>query len=90
MKAMESKTFSYFLPFFSTFFLFTARDHSRDTNKSVKLLLLSTLHKEIVHPARYHLTSELVFELNVYAEPNRKDFEKREYNSEIQTSTTSY
>ena len=38
MKAMESETFSYFLPFFSTFFLFTARDHSRDTNKSVNPL----------------------------------------------------
>ena len=35
---MESETFSYFLPFFSTFFLFTARDHSRDTNKSVNPL----------------------------------------------------
>jgi len=45
MKATESKTFSCFLPFFSTLFLFTARDHSRDTNKPVKVLLLSTLRE---------------------------------------------
>jgi len=45
MKAMEGNTFSYFLPFFQTFFLFTTRDHSRDTKKSVKVLHLSTLRK---------------------------------------------